>query len=79
MTNVEKQREYKARLYVAGYKQVQLWVPRDGDKRPVKMDRKAFMHKVDELTAGWKKRELSGLFVELTQIIEKKKEAREKK
>jgi hypothetical protein len=79
MTNVEKQREYKARLYAAGYKQVQLWVLRDGDKRPVKMDRKAFMHKVDELTAGWKKRELSGLFVELIQIIGKRKEAREKK
>ncbi|GAB6392914.1 MAG: site-specific tyrosine recombinase XerD [Treponematales bacterium] len=67
--SAEKQREYKARLYAAGYKQVQLWVLRDRDKRPVRMDRKAFMHKVDELTAGWKKWELSGLFVELIQII----------
>jgi len=72
MTNNELQEAYRERKYAAGYKQIRLWVPRNSEGRMVKMDRKAFMHKLEELTAGWNRTKLSQTFTELLKIITKK-------
>jgi hypothetical protein len=69
-TKVEIQRAYKEPLYAAGYKQKQIWVPREPEsKKPVKMTRIIFIKKLAELTAGMDKAKLSGLLAELTEII----------
>jgi len=77
MTNNEKQEAYRERMYAAGYKQIRLWVPRGSEGKAVKMDRQAFIHKLNELTAGWSRTKLSKIFKELLLIIKKKnKEAK---
>jgi hypothetical protein len=81
LTNNEKARAFKARMYAAGYKQVQVWVLKQPEKRKGKVTRNDFVRKLDELTAGWNKAKLSDLFLELINIIERKrrKEEKEKK
>ena len=63
----ERQREYKARMYEAGYRQVQIWVPCE----PVRITRNSFLKKLDELTAGWNKQRLSELYGKIIQLVEK--------
>jgi hypothetical protein len=73
----ERVYEFRERMYAAGYKQKQIWVlrrPEDNEK-PVKMDRNAFIRKLDELTADMSKARLSKLFIELINLVETKMEA----
>jgi len=72
MTNREKQAAYRERMYEAGYKQILIWVPRDSENKAVKMDRKDFMYKLEELTAGWSRAKLSRTFTEFLNIIKMK-------
>ena len=72
MTNREIQEAYKSRMYAAGYKQIQVWVPRNSEGKSVKMERRAFVAKLDELTTGWSKAKLSRFFADVLKIITKK-------
>jgi hypothetical protein len=72
MENREKQEAYRNRMYAAGYKQIRLWVPRKSESKTIKMDRKSFILKLEELTAGWSRTKLSNTFTELLNIIKKK-------
>jgi hypothetical protein len=58
-------------MYAAGYKQMRIWVPRDSEGNPVKLERQAFIRKLDELTAGWSKARLSRFFAEALKIIKR--------
>jgi hypothetical protein len=76
LTNTERQTAFKKRMYEAGYKQKQVWVPRDEEEsKKIKMSWKAFIRKLEELTAGWSQTRLSGLFERLLKAV--KSEARE--
>jgi hypothetical protein len=68
-TNTEKQHEFKARMYAAGYKQKQVWVLRDPGKRPAKTGRLDFIRKLDELTADWSPAKLSRVFGEIISLL----------
>ena len=72
LSNTEKQDAYRERMYAAGYKQKRIWVPRESEKAPVKLERQAFILKLEELTAGWSKARLSKLFAEVIGIIKQK-------
>jgi hypothetical protein len=73
MTTAEKQRAFKERMYKAGYKQVQLWVPRNaGEKSKTHMDRNAFIRKIDELTVGLSPSKLSKLFNDIIRMVKEK-------
>ena len=69
LSNTEKQEAYRDRMYAAGYKQKRIWVPRESEETPVKLERKAFILKLDELTAGWGKARLSKFLAEVLKII----------
>jgi hypothetical protein len=81
LTNAERQRAFKAKMYEAGFKQVQVWVQRNQEQnnRPVKMDRNTFIRKLDELTAGMTKTGRSKLYSELIKFALAKKEESQKK
>jgi hypothetical protein len=61
MTNTEKQRAFKERMYAAGYKQKMVWVPRNPE-RARKMSREVFLRRFTEMTDGLDSDELSELF-----------------
>jgi hypothetical protein len=79
LTNKEKSRAFRARMYEAGYKQVQVWVIKEPEKKKGKITRDNFIRKLDELTPGWSKARLSDLFIELIKIIERKRKKEEKR
>ena len=74
LSNAEKQRRYKQRMYEAGFKQFQVWIKRDEPKE-VKTDLEAFVRKMKKLTTGWSEEELPTLLHLLLKITEGKKEA----
>ena len=61
MTNKELQSAYKKRMSEAGYKQMQIWVPRESEGEAVKLERKMFAKRIELLTAGWSKTKISRL------------------
>ena len=69
MTNKEYQAAYKQRMYEAGYKQVQVWVPKGSEGKAVKLERKMFMKQIEALTAGWSKSKLSRLLKDVLKYI----------
>ena len=71
MDNRERQEKFKKRMYDAGLKQKIVWVPRESENVPVKMLRRAFMGKLEELTAGWSRVRLTRLFDELLKTARK--------
>jgi hypothetical protein len=74
--NTIRQREFKARMYAAGYKQKMVWVPRGPGE---KTSRAKFLKRLDELTKGWNSATLSELFTVFLAVIEPKKEDLRKK
>ena len=62
LTNKEKQAAYKKRMEEAGYKRIQLWVPKESEGKAIKMERKYFVKRLEEITVGWSKSKLSRLF-----------------
>ena len=81
LTSKEKARAFKAKMYAAGYKQKQIWVPRQLGEKNGKITRNDFIRKLDELTADLSNKKQSDLFKELIRIIEqnRRKEAAGKK
>ena len=71
LTNTERQAAFKKRMYEAGYKQKQVWVPRDeAEGKKVRMRLNAFIRKIEDLTAGWSEARVSGLFKRLVKAAE---------
>jgi len=73
LTNNEKQRRYRERMYEAGYKPTMHWVKRE-EQRGVKIDFETFTKKMQKLTADWNERKLSKFLFLLLGITEGKKE-----
>ena len=62
-------------MYNAGLKQKTIWIPRKSETVPVKMLKKVFMGRLEELTAGWSRVKLTRLFeIELKALEKYKKE-----
>ena len=71
-TRKERQKEYRDRLYDAGYKQMLIWVPRESEGKAVKLERKMFIKRIESLTAGWSKTKLSRFFKDVLSYISEK-------
>jgi hypothetical protein len=72
-TNAERQRNFKARMYAAGYKQVQTWAPRNPEANTSKMGRDRFLKQIDELMKGLNKSRQAMLYAELIRYLEFRK------
>jgi hypothetical protein len=68
-SDAERQQDHRDRLYEAGYKPLQVWVPRDPSAK-VKMDKETFLENLETLTAGLSKTKLSEVFATLIKVIE---------
>ena len=71
--NVKRQRQFKARMYERGYRQVQTWVLKDSSYEMQELSRSTFIKKLDELTLGWENEKLSDLFCELLKVVNREK------
>jgi hypothetical protein len=67
----ERSIRFRKKMYAAGFRQKQIWVPVKKEALTAKMLRKAFSEKLWELTAGWTRVRLSELFNVLLKVIEK--------
>ena len=74
-TNNERQRRFKEKMYKAGFKQMILWVKREGAKKPAKMTQAEFFKRLKKLTDGWDGESLPHLYSLLIKITKGKKEA----
>ena len=72
LTNKEYQAAYKRRMYEAGYKQMQIWVPKKTEGKAVKIERKIFMKRLESLTAGWSNAKLNKLLKNVLNYISDK-------
>ena len=73
LTDVEKNRRFRERLYEAGYKPTMQWIKRKEQRGEV-IDFETFTRKMKKLTAGWDERKLSKFLFLLLCITEGKKE-----
>ena len=72
LTNKEKSDAYRKRMYADGYRQMQIWVPRESEGKTAKLERKMFMKRLEALTAGWSKAKLSRFFSDVLKIVKTK-------
>jgi len=70
----ERQREYKERMYKAGFKQTIVWVKRKEEKQPVKLSFTEFVKKLRKLTTGMKEEKVNNLLKMFIKIAKSKKE-----
>ena len=73
-SNTERQRNFKTRMHEAGFKRIEVWIKRKLETRKGKIDFKAFIKKMKNLTSGWNEKDLSQLLNQLIKITEAKKE-----
>jgi hypothetical protein len=71
-THNERQKAYRDKMYESGYKQVQIWVPRESEGKKVKIERRMFAKQIDSLTVGWGKTRLSRLFKDVLNYVAEK-------
>jgi len=74
LSNTEKQRKFKEKLYKAGFRQTIIWVKRKEVKYVVKIKNREFMKRLEKLTSGWDDRDLSDLYNLFIKIATAKKE-----
>jgi len=74
LSNAEKQRKFKEKMYEAGFKQIVIWVKRKEARYVVKMKHSVFMKRLEKLTSGWNDGDLSGLYNLFIKIASAKKE-----
>ena len=75
LTSKEKQKRFKAKMYKAGFKQINLWIRRKEPRQAVKMTQSEFIKNLKKLTAGWDEDSLTQLYSLLIKISKGKKEA----
>jgi len=73
--SVERQREFKEKLYKAGLKQAIVWVRRKEPQKEARMTQRDFIINLNKLTDRWSADRLSQLYNLLIRIIRGKKEA----
>jgi len=73
-TNIERQRNFREKMYKAGFKQTSVWVKRKGEKYIKNMKRDNFMKRLGRITSGWTERDLSELYNLIIKIASAKKE-----
>ncbi|MDR1909469.1 MAG: hypothetical protein LBQ35_06105 [Spirochaetaceae bacterium] len=72
-SSAERQRAFKQRMYDAGYKQTIVWALREPEKKGPRMDKGAFLRKLERLTGQYTAEEQGRLYGELIRYIETKK------
>jgi len=70
----KRQREYKKRMYNAGFKQTIVWVKRKEERQPVKLSFTEFVKKLRKLTNGMDEEKLNKLLNMFIKITKSKKE-----
>ena len=71
-TDIERQRDRRARMYEAGYKQKNIWVPIDSEREGANLERGVFIRRITALTAGWSKTKLNRFYKEVLKIMKEK-------
>jgi len=74
LSNAEKQRRFKEKMYDAGFKQTIVWVKRKEAKYVRKMKHDGFMKRLGKITSGWNDVDLSELYNLFITIASAKKE-----
>jgi G:T-mismatch repair DNA endonuclease (very short patch repair protein) len=74
LSNAEKQRRFKERMYEAGFKQIVIWVKRKEAKNVVKMKQSGFMKRLEKVISGWHDSDVSELYNLFIKIASAKKE-----
>jgi hypothetical protein len=74
MTEIERQRNFRKKMYEAGFKQFFVWVKRKEAKYIKNLKRDIFMKRLDRITSGWNDKELSELYNLIIKIASAKKE-----
>jgi hypothetical protein len=69
MSNKEKQQAFRHRKYSSGLKPISFWIPRETEDSTAHINRKTFIQKLDDLTAGFTKEYLSKIFSLLINIV----------
>jgi hypothetical protein len=75
LSNTEKQRKFKEKMYKAGFKQTIIWVKRKEVKYVVKMKNREFMKRLEKLISGWDSGDISDLYNLFIKIATAKREA----
>jgi hypothetical protein len=76
--NYRRQKEFRERMFAAGYKVRVIWVKREADKGKPRMSRRGFLGRLGELTAGMSDRQLSGLYMEILRFVKAGREGKGK-
>jgi len=76
-SEVERQRNFRDKMYGAGFKQTSVWVKRKGEKYIKNMKYDNFIKKLVKLTSGWNEEELSELYNLIIKIASAKKAKKE--
>jgi len=74
LSNIERQRSFKDKMYGAGFKQTSIWVRRKEARYVKNMKHDVFMKRLGKLTLGWNDRDLSELYNLIIKIASAKKE-----
>jgi hypothetical protein len=69
MTDVERQKEFRAKMYAAGNKQARMWLPRNKDDNEP-MSRDEFLSRLDADLSGRTDGEKSELYKTLLALLE---------
>jgi hypothetical protein len=70
----ERQREYKDRMYKAGFKQTIVWVKRKEEKQSLKLSFTEFVKKLKKLMSGMDEEKINKLLKMFIKIAKAKKE-----
>ena len=74
LSDKERQRRFREKMYNAGLKQVVLWTK--AKKWTVRMEPNEFMRRLKKLISGWNDDDISGLLNLFITITEAKKEVK---
>jgi len=72
-TETERQRNFREKMYGAGFKQTAVWVKRKEERYIKNMKRDDFMKRLGKITSGWNERDLSELYNLIIKIASAKK------
>ena len=70
----ERQREYKKRMYKAGFKQTIVWVKRKEEKKPEKLTFTEFVKQLKKLMSGMSEEKINKLLYMFLKIAKARKE-----
>ena len=68
----ERMRAFREKMYAAGYRQAQVWIPTKSEGKEAKMERRLFLRRLEALTIGWPKKKLSKFLSDVLKIIKEK-------